>query len=37
MEFQIAGMKKFTHSETGQKVKSFLGDGQDVFFFFFSG
>lgn len=32
MEFQIAWMKKSTHSETGQKVTSFLGDGQDVFF-----
>lgn len=31
IEFQIAGMKKSTHSETGRKVKSFLGDGQDIF------
>ncbi len=31
IEFQIAGMKKSIHSETGRKVKSFLGDGQDTF------
>lgn len=31
IEFQIARMKKSTHSETGRKVKSFLGDGQDIF------
>lgn len=32
IEFQIAGMKKSTHSETGLKVKSFLEDSQDIFF-----
>lgn len=31
IKFQIAGIKKSTHSETGRKVKSFLGDGQDIF------
>lgn len=33
IEFQIARMKKSTHSEAGQKVKCFLWDGLDIFFF----
>lgn len=32
IEFQIAGMKKTTHSETGQKVKKlFRGQSGDFF------
>lgn len=32
MKFQTAGLQKSTHSETGQKVKSFLRDGQCISF-----